>query len=765
MPLGELMCLAFNKLPPKKEYPDYYVEIKQPIALDIIKGRITRNLYKSVSDFVADVDLMCNNAQQYNMPASYIYDVAGDIRTNLHRLAADALKRESKDAPSVAAASTPASKGSTPLLKLKIRQPAAPEQSAAPSGEGSIGSATASYNTASTSTPKRKRSKGSAISNEAAAAAAAAISSTLGAGSAKDKQPQNGALSSEMNKNIDDLFQAIYDADLGEALKLLDTPGLPLNEYRKVVLKDQDVISDTETNDSYTWAPLHAAACYGRLKVAQVLCEKGANIEAVDTMHRSTPLAWAAYTGRKRLAKCLVRVYKADVNARNAHDQLPIQIVLDPQNPKWAEFLMPTDGSKVDLPPPEEKESSPEAKKTPSKRAKARASEDLSAQPQTPSGGVSMPATAATLSAMVQQASAGLSAMSVSAPLVPGPSSSQQSPAPAISSSGPAIPQCIGGIGHQEVVHPQMADAMKEIVARVVDYTDNEENRLAEVFEDLPDREEYPEYYEVIVHPMALNLVKARIAAGYRSFDAFNYDMTWIFNNATFFNESDSQIYQDAVVLEGEYKRICRETVKKYNIPFDTSYNDAVAPEGRYVSRVTAGDHDVFVGDFIYVRSGTEMRIAMVTRLRVGGAYDRRKFIDGRWLLKPSEIPELAGQLVYPHQLFAGPEFDSHGVRGISGKCFVLLPNVYSRVYPQGYAAQDIFICESIYEKPQDGPQPGVFKPITNWAHCFKTPLMRPPTFISYIMPFSPIKRPVEVWNNTNFLPHMGMTMLNRDAA
>ncbi|PIA17023.1 Bromodomain-containing protein, partial [Coemansia reversa NRRL 1564] len=64
-----------------------------------------------------------------------------------------------------------------------------------------------------------------------------------------------------------------------------------------------------------------------------------------------------------------------------------------------------------------------------------------------------------------------------------------------------------------------------------------------EPFEELPDRTEYPEYYEVIAHPMSLNLAKKRIDLGYRSFDAFNYDMLWIFNNAIFFNEPESDIY------------------------------------------------------------------------------------------------------------------------------------------------------------------------------------------------------------------------------
>ncbi|KAJ2361828.1 hypothetical protein H4S02_007091, partial [Coemansia sp. RSA 2611] len=323
---------------------------------------------------------------------------------------------------------------------------------------------------------------------------------------------------------------------------------------------------------------------------------------------------------------------------------------------------------------------------------------------------------------------------------------------------------CIGGIGHQETVHDQMATAMKEIVAQLDEARDEDGERTVEPFEELPDREEYPEYYEVIHYPMALNLVKKRIDS-YRSFDAFNYDMLWIFNNATFFNEPESDIYNTAVGLEKTYKRLCREAVQKHQIPFDTSYNDAEVADGRYVSRITVGDHDLFVGDFFYMRNGTAQRVGMVSRLRVGGPADRRKFIDGRWLLTPSEVPEIAGQSVYPHQLFVGPEFEGLGVRGVQGRCFVLLPNVYARVYPQGYAAQDVYICESEYIPSADGSQPATLKPISNWAHEFKTPLMKPPAFIPYIMPFTPQKQAVMQWNNPSVLPTLAMTVLNREAA
>ncbi|KAJ1787239.1 hypothetical protein LPJ62_003450 [Coemansia sp. RSA 2167] len=715
---GELMCVAFNKLPPKKEYPDYYVEIKKPIALDIIKGKITRGVYGRVSDIVADFDLMCNNAQQYNIPDSYIYDIAGEMRKNIHELAAASISENEPTSP-------------TPQLKLRIRQ------STSDQGDDSPPTTAEVSKTPQTKAKRKRPQYTETDSDEDSESKPKAVA-------------KSGARSgSSADQALDDLFQAIYDADLGKAIKLLELPELPMNDYRKVVLREQE--TEEGDLDNFTWAPLHAAACYGRLKVAQLLCRRGAQVEIVDTMHKSTPLAWAAYTGRKRLAKFLVREFKANVNARNAHGQLPIEIAVDPGHPMWSEFLLPTDGTQIDLPPPEVQETA-EPKNTPAKKTKTRMQDA-----PTPTA---MPMATAS-SQMIGMLPSTPLTPSQPAAQMPGIQVPQSQPMPL---NGPVVPQCIGGIGHQEAVHPQMTTAMKEIIAQLDELKDSEGERMIEPFEELPDREEYPEYYEVISYPMALALVKKRID-GYRSFDAFNYDMLWIFNNATFFNEPESEIYNTAVNLEKTYKRLCRDAVQKHQIPFDMTYNDAEASDGRLVSRITVGDHDLFVGDFFYMRNGATKRVGMVTRLRVSGPGDRRKFIDGFWLLTPSEVPEIAGQAVYPHQLFAGLAFEALGVRGVQGKCFVLLPNVYARVYPQGFAAQDVYVCETAYV-PSAGPeQPATFRPLTNWAHEFKTPLMKPPAFIPYIVPFTPQKQPLVQWNNVSLLPNLAMTVLNREAA
>lgn len=73
---GRQLFLEFEKLPDPEQYPDYYKEIKKPIALDNITKKIKRRDYKRMEAFVADLNLMFNNAQLYNADGSQIYNDA-----------------------------------------------------------------------------------------------------------------------------------------------------------------------------------------------------------------------------------------------------------------------------------------------------------------------------------------------------------------------------------------------------------------------------------------------------------------------------------------------------------------------------------------------------------------------------------------------------------------------------------------------------------------------------------------------------------------
>lgn len=71
--MGQIMIHQFEKLPDKTTMPEYYHEIKEPIAIEIIKRKQKRKKYQSVDHFMRDIDTMFNNAKSYNQDESQIY--------------------------------------------------------------------------------------------------------------------------------------------------------------------------------------------------------------------------------------------------------------------------------------------------------------------------------------------------------------------------------------------------------------------------------------------------------------------------------------------------------------------------------------------------------------------------------------------------------------------------------------------------------------------------------------------------------------------
>ena len=69
----------FIKLVPKAQYPDYYMIIKQPMAMEIVQKKINRNEYQSLREFREDVGVLCTNARTYNEDGSLLFKDAEDI--------------------------------------------------------------------------------------------------------------------------------------------------------------------------------------------------------------------------------------------------------------------------------------------------------------------------------------------------------------------------------------------------------------------------------------------------------------------------------------------------------------------------------------------------------------------------------------------------------------------------------------------------------------------------------------------------------------
>ncbi|XP_028681002.1 LOW QUALITY PROTEIN: protein polybromo-1 [Erpetoichthys calabaricus] len=70
---GQLIAEPFLQLPSKKEYPDYYQQIKHPISLQQIRNKMKNNEYENMEQIESDLMLMFENAKRYNVPNSAIY--------------------------------------------------------------------------------------------------------------------------------------------------------------------------------------------------------------------------------------------------------------------------------------------------------------------------------------------------------------------------------------------------------------------------------------------------------------------------------------------------------------------------------------------------------------------------------------------------------------------------------------------------------------------------------------------------------------------
>ncbi|XP_046678722.1 protein polybromo-1 isoform X3 [Homalodisca vitripennis] len=93
---------------------------------------------------------------------------------------------------------------------------------------------------------------------------------------------------------------------------------------------------------------------------------------------------------------------------------------------------------------------------------------------------------------------------------------------------------------------------MRTFFNTIKDYRDPKTNRqLSLIFNRLPSKIEYPDYYEVIKKPINMEQIAQKLKIGlYDNLDELYTDFVLMFDNACKYNEPDSQIYKDALMLQ-----------------------------------------------------------------------------------------------------------------------------------------------------------------------------------------------------------------------
>ncbi|KAI0033961.1 Bromodomain-containing protein [Vararia minispora EC-137] len=96
--------------------------------------------------------------------------------------------------------------------------------------------------------------------------------------------------------------------------------------------------------------------------------------------------------------------------------------------------------------------------------------------------------------------------------------------------------------------HPQDVKAKAgQLWQAIKDATAEDGRSLSYDFYHLPNKRKYSDYYQIISHPIALDLIKTRIDEGYyQTVRAAKDDLELCFRNAKKYNLKESQIYADA---------------------------------------------------------------------------------------------------------------------------------------------------------------------------------------------------------------------------
>ncbi|KAH8102411.1 hypothetical protein BXZ70DRAFT_1006338 [Cristinia sonorae] len=129
---------------------------------------------------------------------------------------------------------------------------------------------------------------------------------------------------------------------------------------------------------------------------------------------------------------------------------------------------------------------------------------------------------------------------------------------------------------------PEAPEVVKERGLRVwqtvKDAVNKEGRTLSYNFMRLPSQRQYPDYYEIIKHPVSLEKIKENLEKGeYLTFSQCVGDLEICFKNAKKYNVRDSQIWKDAKIL---HKLVTTEAAKITGNTSGHGEDDVEAPGG-----------------------------------------------------------------------------------------------------------------------------------------------------------------------------------------
>ncbi|RPD70775.1 hypothetical protein L226DRAFT_615902 [Lentinus tigrinus ALCF2SS1-7] len=140
----------------------------------------------------------------------------------------------------------------------------------------------------------------------------------------------------------------------------------------------------------------------------------------------------------------------------------------------------------------------------------------------------------------------------------------------------------------------KMKKSLNDVHKAVLNLEDETGRKRSDLFRELPDRREYPDYYQLIQHPIALSTIRKRISSHYyKNVLDFREDMRLMFSNARTYNQEGSWVYVDADEMEKAFNNAFAKVIVGSDLPgAPSSTGGAGGSSAGYDSALTPMDED-----------------------------------------------------------------------------------------------------------------------------------------------------------------------------
>ncbi|KAI9680075.1 MAG: hypothetical protein M1817_005091 [Caeruleum heppii] len=109
---------------------------------------------------------------------------------------------------------------------------------------------------------------------------------------------------------------------------------------------------------------------------------------------------------------------------------------------------------------------------------------------------------------------------------------------------------------------------------------------VATDFHALPDRTQFPDYYDLITTPLSIDIIEAKLTSnGYKSMSALEFDLKQMVTNAKSYNHKDSAVFSDAERI----RKVVSNYMSKFN-PSDRSSAPTIPVSPSPARKISRGD-------------------------------------------------------------------------------------------------------------------------------------------------------------------------------